>query len=550
MKFYYCILLILLAVACVQAQQAVRVGVDESKPLKLTVSDAIRMALEHNREIELERISIQQISNDLLSARGGYDPLLSFGTSFTRQVSPVTNALGGGNGKITTETFSQDLQVRGLLGSGATYSIFASNQRVDTDNFFANLNPLISMQLGAELRQPLLRNRSVDNLRRRIVVTNKNLDLSDLQFRQRVIDVVTRVQRAYWDLVYARRNVEIAEESLGLARTQLERARRLVEAGSQAAIDMVQVEAQLRVREESLLVALEGVTLAENTLKLQILPERGASEWGQPVIPVDRPQTREVVWELDALVKSALDYRPELKQLELKREIADEDIRFLSNQTRPQLDLVVAYTLIGAAGDLVNRPNPFVSQNQVLYGRINEISGLLNLSPIPLPASGSIPDFLQGGIGQSLSNLFQNRFNTLRIGLQFEIPYRNRNIQGQLGRAQYERRRSLAQRQYQEEVIEAEVRNALQAVRTSQQRIRATEAAVLAAERQLESEQRRYEAGLSTNFLVLTRQQELAEAKGRNLRAQTDYDKALIELQRAAGMTLAVHSLEVKSPKN
>lgn len=550
MRFYYCAVLILLAAAFAQAQQAARVGVDESKPLRLTVSDAIRMALEHNREIELERVSVQQAGSDLLSARGGYDPVFSFGASFTRQVNPVTNALGGGNGKITTETFSQDLQVRGLLSSGATYNLFASNQRVDTDNFFANLNPLISTQLGAELRQPLLRNRSVDSLRRRIVVTSKNLDLSDLQFRQRVIDVVTRVQRAYWDLVYARRNVEIAEESLGLARTQLERAKRLVEAGSQAAVDLVQVEAQLRVREESLLVALEGVTVAENSLKLQILPERGAPEWGQPVIPVDMPQTSEIVWDLEALVKSALEYRPELKQLELKREIADEDIRFLSNQTRPQLDLVVAYTLSGAAGDLVNRPNPFTSQNQLLYGRINEISGLLNLSPIPLPQPGSIPGFLQGGIGQSLSNLFQNRFNTLRIGLQFEIPYRNRNIQGQLGRARYERRRSLAQRQYQEEAIEAEVRNALQAVRTSQQRIRATEAAVLAAERQLESEQRRYEAGLSTNFLVLTRQQELAEAKGRNLRAQTDYDKALTELQRATGMTLAANSLEVKSPRD
>lgn len=545
----YCTLLILLLAVCVQAQQP-RVGVDETRPLRLTISDTIRMALEHNREIELERVNVQQVESDLLSAKGSYDPVFTLSTGFTRQVIPVTNALGGGNGKITTETFSQDLQVRGMLTSGAVYNLFASHQRVDTDNFFANLNPLTSTQLGAELRQPLLRNRAVDSVRRRIVVTSRQLDISDLQFRQRVIEVVTRVQRAYWDLVYARRNVEVAEESLELARVQLARAKRLVEAGSQAAIDLVQVEAQLRVREESLLVALEGVTVAENSLKLQILPERSAPEWSQTIIPVDKPQMREMALDLDTLVKTALENRPELKQLELKREIADEDIRFLANQTRPQLDLVAAYTLSGAAGNLVNRPNPFTSQNQALYARINEISALLNLSPIPLPPQGSVPDFLQGGLGQSLSNLFQNRFNTLRIGLQLELPYRNRNIQGQLGKAQYERRKNLTQRQYQEELIESEVRNALQAVRTSQQRIRATEAAVLSAQQQLESEQRRYEAGLSTNFLVLTRQQELAEARGRNLRAQTDYDKALTELQRATGMTLAANSLVVRSPKD
>lgn len=539
-------LLILLTAICVQAQQPMRVGVDESHPLKLNISETIRMALENNREIEVERINVQQVGADLLSARGSYDPVLTVGTSFTRQVVPVTNALGGGSGKTTTETFSQDLQVRGLLVSGATYNISASSQRVDTDNFFATLNPLISTRLGVELRQPLLRNRAVDSVRRRIVVTNKQLDLSDLQFRQRVIDIVTRVQRAYWDLVYARRNVEIAQEALELARTQLARAKRLVETGSQAAIDLVQVEAQLRVREEGLLMALEAVTVAENSLKLQILPARSAPEWSQPIVPIDRPQVREITWDLSALVKTALENRLELKQLALRLEIADEEISFLSNQTRPQIDLVAAYTLSGAAGDLVSRPNPFTSQNQLLYSRVNELSALLNLSPVPLPSQDSIPTFLQGGLGQSLSNLFQNRFNTLRIGLQFEIPYRNRNIQGQLGRARYERRKSLIQRQYQEEVVESEVRNALQSVHTSQQRVRATEAAVLSAQQQLESEQRRYEAGLSTNFLVLTRQQELAEAKGRNLRAQTDYDKALTELQRATGTTLAANNIEVK----
>ncbi|MBL8148917.1 MAG: efflux RND transporter permease subunit [Blastocatellia bacterium] len=526
-----------------------RVGVDEADQLPISLTTAVTMALENNREIEIEKLNVQQAGSDLTSVHGSYDPTLTFGQFFNRQLSPVTNALGGGSGSINTKTLSQEFGIKGLISSGATYNFTATASRVDTNNFFANLNPLINSGINFNFQQPLLKNRKVDQARRRIQVAQKQLDISDLQFRQRVIEIITQVQRAYWDLVFARRSVDIARESVKLAETQLERAKRLIEAGSQAPADLIQVEAQLQRRHEDVLVSLESVTRTENALKILILPDRSHLEWRKVLLPTDVPQGKPFDFDLDPLVKTALENRIELKQASIQKQLAEYDMEFYRNQRKPQIDLIANYNLTGVAGTLVNRPNPFTASNAQLLQRVNDISKLLNFSPLPAPTQGSIPDFLTGGIGQSFANLFGNRFNTFRVGIQIEIPLKNRAISGQFGRAELENRKATVQRQRLEAIIEAEVRNALQAARTAQERIQAATAARIAAQQQLESEQRRYEAGLSTNFLVLTRQQELSEAKGRELRAETDYDKALAELQKATGTTLSVNKIEVVSPK-
>ncbi|MCS6886172.1 MAG: TolC family protein [Acidobacteriota bacterium] len=494
-----------------------RIGVQEEST-RLSIDDCVRMALENNPEVEIERVNIKQLEDELLSAKGSYDPVLSVATGFTRQISPVTNLFGGGDGQVSTGTFTQEFSLRGLLASGMSYGLSSSVQRVNTDNIFVNLNPLFLTQLTAEMRRPLLRNRSSDQARRRVKLLDKQLDLSDLEFRRRIVEVIARVQLAYWDLVYAHKSVEIAEESLRLAREQLARTRRLVEAGAQAPAELVQVEAQLRTREETLLAAFEAVTIAENRLKMQIL-KREDERWYKQIVPIDRPQLTPIDWDLKKLLDLALHNRLELQQIRLRSEMAKQEHNFFAEQTKPQLDLVASYTLLGAAGRLIDRPSPFATA----------------LLAIDVSSLGRVPDFLQGGLGQSLANLFQNRFNTLRVGLQLELPYRNRSAQGQLGKAKHELRKIELQKHYAESIIEAEVRNALQTARTAYERVRASEAAVTAASEQLASEQRRYEAGLSTTFLILTRQQELAEAKGRHLRAVTDYDKALVELRRASG---------------
>lgn len=531
-------------------QQFARIGSDETKPLSLSLTDAIRLALENNADIEIERINAKQAGFDLTIANGAYDPIIGLNHSFSRQNVPITSSLGGSTtGVVTNKNISTDFSFRGFLPhSGATYDITASELRADTTSFFATLNPQTTTTLNFTLRQPLLRNRQIDDNRRRIRVAQRNLDITDAQFRQRIIDIIAQVERAYWELVFARQSVVIAQDSVKLAETQYERVRRLIDAGSQAPVDLIQVETQLQLRKENVLGVLDSISKAENNLKLLILPDRNAAEWSQALVPTDLPMVKPVSLDLDSTVSRALSNRPEIKQLDVQKELINDNLKYLHNQTKPQVDIVATYGLTGLAGAQVSTSNPFSAGALIapLTQRVNLISTQLNLAPLPPTPAATQPGFLVGGIGQSLGNLFANRFNTFRVGVQILWSVRNQSVTGQIGRNELEIRKAGLQRQRLVTSIEAEVRNALQSLNTTQQRIETTRAARTAAEKQLDSEQRRYEAGLSTNFLVLTRQQELSEVRGRELKALTDYDKAIADLQRACGTNMSTYNIETK----
>lgn len=530
-----------------------RIGVDENNPLTISVKDAIRMALENNSDIEIERLNVQQADADLLSANGGFDPVIAFSQFFTRQNNPVTSSLGGSStGVVTNKTYNSSFDLRGLLKTGATYEVTASASRFDTNNFFATLNPQTNTELNFQFRQPLFRNREIDETRRKLLVAKKRIDISDNQFRQRVLEIISQVERAYWDLVFARRSVDIVQESVELADTQLQRAKRLIDAGSQAPVDLVQIEAQKQLRQENLLISIESVSKAENALKVLILANAVAPEWQRAFVPTDEPDIKTNNFDLPSLIRLAYDNRPEVKQLLTQKELVEDEVKYYRNQTKPQVDLVANYTLTGLAGTQIVTNNPLSLTNTLapVFTRINDLSKMFNLPLLSLPPASTQPGFLVGGLGQSLGNLFRNRFNTIRVGVQVQLPLRNRNALGQLARAQFESKKIDTLSQKATNYIEVEVRNAFQSVRTTEERIQAAHAARVAAEQQLESEQRRYEAGLSTNFLVLTRQQELSESRGRELRALTDFDKAYAELQRVIGSTLSIYNVSVVSSNN
>ena len=528
-----------------------RVGVDESHPLALTLFDAVRMALEHNHELEVERINVSQAEYDLFAARGSRDVGLSGTTFYENRTVPVGSVLAGGaEGTLTTKSLNYDFTAQQLLPTGAQWLAQFTNSRVDTNSQFVSLNPQFNTAMNIQLRQPLVRNLSIDDSRRRIRLASRRLDISDSQFRQKAIEIVSRVQRSYWDLLFALKDLQIRRDSVELARTQLEHNRRLVKDGSLAPIELVSVEVEIERRQENTLNAIETVTRAENVLKQLILENRESGVWQQPIIPTDTPDLSGLNIKLDEAIKTAFASRPEIAQNSLRQESNKIDVKFFENQVRPQVDLIASYTSTGLSGTVVNNVNPFASTTGLLLDRINLLSNLAGLSPIVPAPAGQLPDFLVGGSGQSLRNLFSNDFRTVRFGVSFSFPLKNRTAEAQLGRAVAEGRKIGAQRKTLEQEIEAEVRNAIQAVETSRQRVDTTRAAREAAQKQSDSEQRRFDAGLSTTFLVLDRQNALSEAQGRELRALTDYNKAVSELQRVMGMTLTYANVELPPAVN
>jgi outer membrane protein TolC len=265
-----------------------------------------------------------------------------------------------------------------------------------------------------------------------------------------------------------------------------------------------------------------------------------------PTTPVDLDAPRV---ELNEAVTLALANRPELEQVAKTAEINKVNQKYFNDQLKPQIDLFGVYTSAGLAGTVADRgPNPFTAGTIALTERINQLSQLAGLPVLPPAQSfGAIPPLLVGGQGQSFSNLFGFNFPTARVGIRFSLPVGNRTAKANLGHSLAEGRKIQNQREQLEQSIEADVRNTLQAVRSAQARLVSATASREATEKQSESEQRKFQTGLSTVFLVLQRQQELIAARGREVQAQTDLNKAIADFQRATGSTFKAHNITVKS---
>lgn len=527
-----------------------RVGVDPSRTRPLSLHDAILMALQKNRDIEIERINGQLAEYQLTSARGAYDPVLSSRLLFESATTPVGSVLAGGaTGSVSTDTYIYNVSVRQALPGGGNYQLSLENTRLSSSNVFITLNPQYGSVLRLTFTQPLLRNLGLDATRRAIRLAQKRLDLSDAEFRQRVIHIINQVQRAYWDLVFAHRHVQVQQESVDWARKQLAMNRRMVEAGTLAPVEIIAAEAELKRREELLLTAIEGVTIAENGLKALILDGRTDPLWAEAIWPTESGEIEPLSLDLAEAVRLALSSRPEMMQFQLHQEMNEVDIGYFRNQTRPQIDFVGSYATHGLAGRVRAGENPFSQASLIILDRVNQLSELAGLPPISLPPPGRLPQFLTGGQAQAWSNLLSNDFRTVQVGVSISLPLRNRTAQAQLGQALAERRLIQAQRAKLEQAIEVDVRNALQAVQTARKRVEAARAACLAAKANLESEERRYEAGETTNFFVLTRQNELSAAQSQEVRALMDYNKAIAELQRATATTLSASNISVEPPR-
>ncbi len=507
---------------------AERVGVDPANQLSLTLENAIEMALRNNNDIDTSRNDVQIAEFNFRGARGVFDPVFATEGYYESRTTPTASIIGGAtNGSVTLGQFFGSTGVTGLSPwHGGSYSLSFTSSRTNTSNTNSTLNPQFPTNVIVQYTQPLFRNRSFDVNRRNIEIARKNLSMTDSAFRQRAIEVIAQVEQAYWNLAFALRNLQVQIEAVKQARTQLESNQRQVAKGVLAPIDVVAATAQITTFEQNVYAAQEDVTRAENTLKTLLLTDRAANEWGRPITPIspirlDPPQVG-----LEVAVGEALKYRPELTQLTANEEINRLDERYYRDQTKPQIDLVGSYTAQGLSG--------------------TETAAAIN----PTTGQSRVPQNLVGGYFTSLGNLAALDYPTYRVGVTVSLPWGNTTAKANLGRTLVERSRLGNLRAQAEQVIEAEVRNALQALRSAEARLASAAASRASAEQLLSSEQRQFAAGTTTTYLVLQRQTELLAARGRELQAQTDLNRAISEFQRATGTTLSANNVTVSSTGN
>ena len=471
--------------------------------LELAIDEAVARALENNVDIAVERYRPESARQDVRSAEGSYDPFVSLVLDTNSRTDPPRSFFTGGL-RVTTETQNFSLGANALIKTGAQLSLSFNNSRTDTNNVFSNFNPAYDSNIRLGITQPLLKDLKIDNARRQLRVAKNSAEISDVQFRQTVINVVANVKRLYYDLIFAIDNLEAQQKSLDLAQKLLDENRIKVEVGTLAPLDVVAAESEVASREEQVIVAEANLEEAEDAIKQVIYPEHDPAMWRTRVAPTDRvitTGTPEI--DVDAAIERALSERTDVVATRRSLDNNQINLDWSRNQLKPGLDLEASYGSAGIGGTLVERD-----------------------------PDGNIIGEEGGGYFDALEQVSGLDFPTWRVGVRFSYPILNRSAKGSAARSQIALQQAEASLRRLELQIAREVRSQARAVQTNRKRVQSTGAARVLQQRRLDAEEKRFEAGMSTNFLVTQAQRDLALAEVSELRAIADYGKSLIDFER------------------
>lgn len=512
------------------------VGVQQQPFVGLALQDAVVMALQRNTQLAIAQSNRRIANYQIIAAKGAYDVNFQLVPSFSHSVAAVVSPFNtnGQGGPVTTDTANATAGFRGLTQQGGTYSANVVATRVSSNSAFNSYNPFYETALQLMVNQPLLRSRAIDQPRLQIQLAQINSTVAAATALTDASNTIVQVENAYYDLVSAWQNVAIQEQGLRNASAQAASNARLAAQGAVAPTDIVEANTQVDVFQDNVYAAIQNVQRVQTQLKGLLLGNPSDPVWFANLVPTTPIAQVPQEPALDALVNSAIQNRPEVAQVRAQRAQSDVQLAFAHDQLKPQLDLGLGYTSNGFAG------NPLSPSANPLFALLGQIAPPSALAAFPAP-----PAYQTGSLGQSFQNLLDNRFPTYTAQLTFSVPIGQHTAKADLAIAQEQQRQVQINETTLMQRFRSEAVNAIQGLREAQYRVIAARAAREAAERVLLGEQRRFRAGTSTTFLVLQRQLDVANQQGRELQAQTDLDKAIVELNRVSGGIFAQNAIDV-----
>ncbi len=490
--------------------------------LPLSVSDVVRLMLENNLDVTVNRFSPLSSGYFIDTLFRPFEPTLNLSATVGRTTQPVASQLTAGAGA----TAFKQLYHRYSIGYGQT---FHTGTRVDVDlnvnrsssnNQFNTFNPAYSGTLSYQVTQPLLRNYGWKINDTAIRVARNNRNVSEIEFETQMIDLVTAAQNLYWDLVYQREDIKVRKQSLDLAEKTLSDNRRQVQIGTMAPIDVVQAEAAVAQRQEQMVTTSYVADQMQDRVKrlMTNLPDPALvlAEL-DPINPPRRPNTEDVIPLQDA-IRYALESRPELRAIDMQVQNSDLGLAYNKNQLLPSLNVTAGYTQAGVGG---------VQRNRSQLGGEDVVS------------------IIRGGLGDALGQLFSYNYTGYSVGFNLSIPLNNKSAKADYSRTLTEKQALLAKRNRLAQQIALEVRNANSEVEMNRARIVAAERALDLANRQLEAEQKKFQLGTSQLRFVLQEQQNVTAAQTSQVQALVNYAKSLVDYDRAVGRTLRQNNIEI-----
>ena len=317
---------------------------------KISVDDAVRMALENNLGIQSERLGPQIGTLAVAQARGVYAPFLISTTTTRKSTEPPGNFLTGTGDVISDDTFRTNAGLRQFVPWGGGSYQFTLDASRQTTNAFTNYNPQLGSNFAGSYTQPLLRGFKIDTFRQQVLTSRNNQVIADIQLREQITLTSYAVRFAYYDLVGAIEGLKVAQLSLDLARQSLKDNETRVEVGTMAPIDIIEAQAEVASNEEAVIQAEARISTVQDRLRALVLNPTQADFWTVRLEPGDAPTVTPVNIDIETAVQNALANRTDIARQRKLNDNVEVNLRFNQNQRMPALDMVASYNLIGLAG--------------------------------------------------------------------------------------------------------------------------------------------------------------------------------------------------------
>jgi outer membrane protein len=483
-------------------------GLAQTPPTRrLSVDEAVRLALEQNLGIQIERLNPQIQDIAVAQARSFWVPTVSSTFSNNSTTSPSTSALSGGQTSINDSRFSTELAMSQRLSTGASYSIAWDSSRATSSNTFNNFDPLLRSTITFSATQPLLRNFKIDSVRQQLEGSRKDREASDLRLQSTIMLTTRNVKNAYWDLVFQINNLNTQRQSLDLARRLLADNEKRVQIGTMAPIDIVEAQSEVARNDESVIVAEAGVTQAEDALRALLFDPATPDFWNIALEPTDTAPFLVQNLEVQTAIGRAIDNRLDIRLAKNSLARTQIDIDYNRNQTLPEVNAQAAYTTAAVGGRELSR-----------------------LTSIPLgPVERSI--ISQRSFGSVLGDVFSSEFPAWTFGVTVSYPIGTSSAETNLARSRLQYSQAQAELRNLELQVATQVRDLARQVETNQKRVESARAARELAVRRLDAEEKKFAAGIQTSFFVFQAQRDLAQARTNETRAVSDYNKSLVDFE-------------------
>jgi outer membrane protein TolC len=487
------------------AQTEVRsAGLQASQTLQLTVDEAVRRAVEHNPDLAAVRYGTQVEEARLSESESAYVPVFSTMLGTSSNVTPPSNFLFGERGVDTNDLFtSTGVRQRIPWGAGS-WRLSWDTSRQSSNSPLTSFDPALQSGFQLAVSQPLLRDRKMDQAKQQTIVAKRNLESSELRVREALVQTTAAVKQAYWTFKATLANVTLQQRSLELAEELVRQNTARVDVGQMPPLDRLQSEAEVAQRRENLIRARSTAGDAEDQLRRLIMDPADAGFWRVHLDPTDEPALGSVLPDVDAVAASSFDARFDLERARKDLQNIVTNVEFFSDQKLPDVRLETSYRGSGLGGTRFLRTGEF---------------------------PGSIVGTARRGYGSVLGQMFDSSYPTWSVGLTVNYALGRSFEEAGLARAQVERRQATQRIASLQLEIAETLRQSVRQVQSTAERIQAARAGAGVARQRLDVEQRRYEVGLSTSFLVTQAQRDLLQTEVNLLQATLDHQSALVSFE-------------------